>query len=88
MWILDKYSSTLTYRFYKFLKTITIKKKIKKVAKNVRERLHREPYYAHPRLSFIPNIVLNIITFIIALALIGAILYLLINFLIKAFYHL
>lgn len=52
------------------------------------EHLHREPFYVHPRLSFIPNIVLNIITFIIALALIVAILYLLINFLIKAFYHL
>jgi hypothetical protein len=52
------------------------------------EHLHREPLYVHPRLSFIPNIVINIITLVIAIALIGTILYLLINFLIKAFYHL
>lgn len=73
---------------YVFLKTKVIKKRIKIAARNVHGRLHREPFYVHPKLSFIPNIVINIITFIIALVLIAAILYLLIRFLIKAFYHL
>ncbi len=54
----------------------------------MREHLHREPFYVHPKLDFIPNIVINLITFIIALALIGTILYLLISFLIKEFYNL
>nr|WP_315154593.1 hypothetical protein [uncultured Flavobacterium sp.] len=54
----------------------------------MREHLHREPFYVHPKLNFIPNIVINLITFFIALALIGTILYLLVRFLIKAFYHL
>jgi hypothetical protein len=54
----------------------------------VHERLHREPFYVHPRLKFIPNIVINIAAFIIAFALIAAILYVLIGFLLKAFYHL
>jgi len=54
----------------------------------VHERLHREPFYVHPRLKFIPNIVINIVAFIIAFALIAAILYVLIRFLLKAFYHL
>ena len=71
-----------------FLKVIIIRKKIKIAARNVHERLHREPCYVHPKLSFIPNIVINIITFIIALSLIGAILYLIVSYLIKAFYHL
>jgi hypothetical protein len=52
------------------------------------ERLHREPYYVHPKLKFIPNIVINGISFIIAFALIVTILYLLIRFLINEFYHL
>jgi hypothetical protein len=52
------------------------------------EHLHREPFYVHPRLKFIPNIVINILAFIIAFALIAAILYILIRFLLKAFYHL
>lgn len=50
--------------------------------------LHREPFYVHPKLDFIPNIVINLITLLIALALIGTILYLLISYLIKAFYNL
>jgi hypothetical protein len=65
-----------------------IKKKIKIAVKNIHEQLHREPFYVHPGLSFIPNIVINLITFFVAFALIGAILYLLIGYLIKAFYHL
>jgi hypothetical protein len=52
------------------------------------EHLHREPYYVHPKLKFIPNIVINLISFCIAFALIAAILYILIRFLLKAFYHL
>lgn len=52
------------------------------------ERLHREPFYVHPKLKFIPNIILNSISFIIAFALITIILFVLIRFLIKAFYHL
>jgi hypothetical protein len=52
------------------------------------ERLQREPFYVHPRLKFIPNIVINIVAFVIAFALIAAILYILIRFLLKAFYHL
>jgi hypothetical protein len=70
-----------------FLKTIVIKKRIKKAAKNVHERLHREPCYVHPKLSFIPNVVINVFTLIVALTLMGTILYLLIHFLIKAFYN-
>jgi hypothetical protein len=73
---------------FNFKKEYSIKKKIKIVAQTMHERLHREPFYAHPKLKFIPNIVVNLITFIIAFALITAILYLLIRFLIKAFYHL
>lgn len=71
-----------------FIKAISIKKKIKIAAKSVHERLHREPFYVHPRLKFIPNIVINILAFILAFSLIGAILYILIRFLLKAFYHL
>ncbi|PVX47170.1 hypothetical protein C8C85_3092 [Flavobacterium sp. 103] len=82
---MDNCSLTLAY---KFLKIIAIKRKIKIAAKSIHERLHSEPYYMHAKLSFIPNIVINIITFIIAFALVATILYLLINFLIKAFYHL
>lgn len=52
------------------------------------EHFHREPFYVHPKLAFIPNIVINLITFFVALALIGVILYLLIGYLIKAFYNL
>jgi hypothetical protein len=34
---------------------------IKIVKKNIHERLHRESYFMHPRLKFIPNIVFNLI---------------------------
>ena len=52
------------------------------------ERLHREPYYVHPKLKFIPNIIINLITLCTALALIGTLVYLLIHFLTNAFYNL
>lgn len=83
--LLDFYEFLFLKCIYKF---ISIKKRIKIAARKVHEHLHREPYYVHPQLAFIPNIVINVITFIIALALIGTILYLLIRFLVKAFYHL
>jgi hypothetical protein len=70
------------------LKRNSIKKKIQIAAKKMHEHLHREPYYVHPKLKFIPNIVINVISFIIALTLIVTILYLLIRFLINEFYHL
>jgi len=58
------------------------------VTQNIHERLHREPYYVHPKLKFIPNIVINLISFFIAFALIATLVYRLIHFLIDEFYHL
>ena len=55
---------------------------------NIHERLHREPILTHPRLKFIPNIVLNLISFFITFAVAGTIFYFLINYLIMKFYHL
>lgn len=65
-----------------------MKKNAKIVAKNLHEYLHREPYYVHPKLKFIPNIIVNGISLFIAIALISSVLYVLCNYLIKAFYHL
>lgn len=59
---------------------------MKIAARNVHERLHREPFYIHPRLRVVPNIVINVITFLVALALISAFLYIIVDYLIKAFY--
>ena len=72
----------------KLINSANIKKKLKIAAKTMHGHLHREPFYVHPKLDFIPNIVINLITLLIALALIGTILYLLISYLIKAFYNL
>jgi len=58
-----------------------IKKKAKITAKKVHEYLHREPYYVHPKLKFIPNIIVNGISLFIAIALISTILYLLCRYL-------
>lgn len=65
-----------------------IKKKIKIVQKNFHERLHREPYFYHPKLSFIPNIVFNLISLLIALTAVAGLLYFLFRYLINKFYHL
>lgn len=65
-----------------------IKKKIKIAKENIRERLHREPYYTHPRLKFLPNIVVNLIGFILSFTVVAALLYVVLNYLIKKFYHL
>jgi hypothetical protein len=79
------------YLFSSFLiisKIVVIKKKAKIAAKNVHEYLQREPTYIHPRLKFIPNVIVNGISLFIALALISGILYLLFHFITNAFYHL
>ena len=65
-----------------------IKKKIKIAKQNIHERLHREPYYTHPRLKFIPNIIINIFSFLLAVAVVTSLLYIVLDYLIKKFYHL
>lgn len=65
-----------------------MKKKIKIASKNVHEYLHREPSYIHPRLKFIPNVIINAVSFVIAVTIISVIIYFIFRFLIKAFYHL
>lgn len=70
------------------LKIIYYQKEIKIARENIHQRLHREPFITHPRLKFIPNIVLNLISFAISLAVVGTLLYLLLNYLIMKFYHL
>lgn len=65
-----------------------MKKKVKLITSNIHEYFNREPYYNHPKLKFIPNIIINGVSFLIAIALIGAVLYFIFRFLIKAFYHL
>jgi uncharacterized membrane protein len=54
----------------------------------MRERLHREPYFAHPRLKFIPNIVVNLISFLLSFAVVASVVYFILNYLITKFYHL
>jgi hypothetical protein len=39
-------------------------------------------------LKFIPNIVVNLVSFFLSLALVGTLLFFLLNYLIKKFYHL
>jgi hypothetical protein len=69
-------------------KIAIIKKKIKIVKQQIHDRLHREPYYVHPKLKFIPNIILNLISILISLIVIGFLINLLIHFVTNKFYHL
>lgn len=55
---------------------------------SIRERLDREPYYTHPKMKFIPNIIINLFSFIIAVAIVSSLLFLLIRYLVNKFYHL
>ena len=64
------------------------KKKISISKNKIHERLHREPSYIHPKLKFIPNIILNLISFIVSLAVVATLIYLLIIYLADKFYNL
>jgi hypothetical protein len=55
---------------------------------NLHQRLHRKPYFTHPRLNFIPNIVINLISLLISFAAVAGLLYLVFHYLINKFYHL
>ncbi len=74
--------------FFNFFKFIIIKEKVKIVANKAHEYLHREPTYLHPRLRIIPNIIINVITFLITMGLAILILTLLTRFFAKQFYNL
>jgi hypothetical protein len=52
------------------------------------ERLHREPYYSHPRLKFIPNIIVNLVNFVVSFIVVAGLLFLLLRYLTDKFYHL
>ncbi len=54
----------------------------------MRQRLHREPRYIHPRLKFLPNIVINLISLIISLIIVGGVIYIVMRYLVNKFYHL
>ena len=65
-----------------------IKNIITVVKENIYKSLHREPMITHRRLKFIPNVVLNLISFFITFLVVGSFLYLLLRYLIMKFYHL
>ncbi|MFT7165244.1 MAG: putative membrane protein, partial [Flavobacterium sp.] len=46
------------------------------------------PYYSHPRLKFIPNIIVNLISFAISFAVVAGLVFLLLRYLTNKFYHL
>ena len=73
---------------YYYKKSFIIKKKIKIAKEAIHSRLHREPLITHPRLKFIPNIVVNGISLLLTLAIVGVLLYFILDYLIMKFYHL
>ncbi len=72
-----------SYKIKKIIKNI-----ITVVKENIYKSLHREPMITHRRLKFIPNVVLNLISFFITFLVVGSFLYLLLRYLIMKFYHL
>lgn len=70
-----------------FLKHCIIKKKVKIAKKKIVEQLHRDPNYVHPKLKFLPNIVINLVSFLLSLLVVATLLYFVLSYLIRKFYH-
>lgn len=65
-----------------------IKKKIKIVTTKLQEQLSREPKYVPHRWRLIPNVMINLLSFLLAGVIVSILVYWLCKFVLTLFYHL